>query len=266
MWAVESRLLQAPGLYRWVKGSEPRESLVRVTEEQLAKDTLAGPMLLFLHGTGSNTLGSFADLRADGRDWESIERTFGDRIFALEHRTLSESPVENALALARTLPARARLSVVTHSRGGLVGDLFCLGGLPDEIIAAWQRRPRRASRNPGIEAVTARERQMLRELRQELSKKDFRIERYVRVACPARGTLLASGNIDVFLSSLLSVIGTVSGLKASGFYFGIRPHPHGGRQTPDGPADPPASRQCFPTRRFRNCSRARHESRASRWP
>jgi CHAT domain-containing protein/pimeloyl-ACP methyl ester carboxylesterase len=221
VWAVESRLLQAPGVYRWVEANDPRESLVRVTAEQLAREAVAGPMLLFLHGTGSNTAGSFADLRAAGRDWESIERTFGDRIYALEHRTLSESPVENALALARTLPAKARLSVVTHSRGGLVGDLLCLGGLTDDVIAGWQRRPAPGLKESEIESVTERERQLLGELRDELSKKDFHIERYVRVACPARGTLLASGNFDVFLSGLLSVLGTVTGLKASGFYSGF---------------------------------------------
>ncbi|MBL9139810.1 MAG: CHAT domain-containing protein [Verrucomicrobiales bacterium] len=220
-WAVESRLLQAPGVYRWIQAAEPRDALARVTADQLAKDADSGPLLLFLHGTGSNTIGSFGDLRSAGRDWDAIQRTYGDRIYALEHRTLSESPVENALMVAQALPPKARLSVVTHSRGGLVGDLLCLGGLADDIIAGWQRRPAPGLKASEIDKVTERERQLLRALRDELASKNFAIDRYVRVACPARGTLLASGNIDVFLSGLLSVIGTVSGLKTSGVYSGV---------------------------------------------
>ncbi|MBK6853236.1 MAG: hypothetical protein IPG93_16985, partial [Burkholderiales bacterium] len=71
------------------------------------------------------------------------------RIFGYEHRTFSESPIDNALALVDVLPAGARICLVTHSRGGLVGDLLCLatdaaadGAGFDALVAAYRRSPR----------------------------------------------------------------------------------------------------------------------------
>jgi tetratricopeptide (TPR) repeat protein len=46
------------------------------------------------------------DLRAS-TDWEPLIRQFGERVFGFEHRTFSESPIDNALFLAHTLPAGA---------------------------------------------------------------------------------------------------------------------------------------------------------------
>jgi hypothetical protein len=55
-----------------------------------------------MHGTGSSTLGSFGDLQVDERDlWSVLERHFTAGIYAFEHRTLSESPIENALSCSR---------------------------------------------------------------------------------------------------------------------------------------------------------------------
>ena len=85
------------------------------------------PVLLFVHGTGSNTLGSFGDLQVDERDlWSVLQRHFSGGIYAYEHRTLSESPIENALELLAALPDGLQLSLVSHSRGGLVADLLCV--------------------------------------------------------------------------------------------------------------------------------------------
>ena len=46
-----------------------------------------------------------------------------------------------------------------------------------------------------------------------LQSKQLVIQRYVRVAAPARGTLLATGNFDIFLSALLTLIGRVPGFR-----------------------------------------------------
>jgi hypothetical protein len=51
--------------------------------------------------------------------------------FRLEHRTLTESPIDNALALAKRLPAGAEIHLVSHSRGGLVGEVLCLADCAD---------------------------------------------------------------------------------------------------------------------------------------
>ena len=218
MWAIESRLPGEPGIYHWRNDAAPAASdRCEPGDARLAAGADA-PMLLFIHGTGSHTFGSFSDLRSGSAagDWEALARRFGGRMFGFEHRTFSESPIDNALALARALPAGARLSLVTHSRGGLVGDLLCLAGLTDAAIAAYRRDPPpNTAETPQQkrlrELVAAREQDSLRALRQELADKNFRIERYVRVACPARGTSLLTDNLDVFLSGLLSLMTKLAG-------------------------------------------------------
>ncbi len=132
---------------------------------------------------------------------------YGDDIFAFEHRTLTEGPIANALALARALPEDARLHLVTHSRGGLIGELLCLGQLaggatgPDPRLLERFSGPWEAQR-PELEDLLA----LLRE-------KKVRVERFVRVACPARGTTLASARADRWFSTLLSLIGRLPFLR-----------------------------------------------------
>ena len=221
MWAIESRLPGEPGVYHWRDGGALAAS-DRCLPDDPRLAAADEPILLFIHGLGSHTLGSFKDLRSGtaAGDWEPLARRFGDRMFGFEHRTFSESPIDNALALARGLPAAARVSLVAHSRGGLVGDLLCLAGLSDAEIAAYRRAPppntvETPQQKQLRHLVAAHEQESLRALRQELEHKNFRVERYVRVACPARGTLLLSDNLDVFLSGLLSLmvrlVGDVSG-------------------------------------------------------
>jgi pimeloyl-ACP methyl ester carboxylesterase len=218
MWAIESQLVGKPGLYQWNGGELAASDRSDKDDPKLVSAAKEGPLLIFIHGTGSHTLGAFKDLRATAVavDWEPLAGRFGERVFGLEHRTFSESPIDNALALAEAIPAGARLSLVTHSRGGLVGDLLCLGALDDALINAyrreapvneketdWQKRVR--------EKVAAEEQRKLRELRRLLDTKRFQIERYVRVAAPARGTALLSDNLDVFLSGFLSLTSSLVG-------------------------------------------------------
>ncbi|MCB1037496.1 MAG: hypothetical protein KDD47_26935, partial [Acidobacteria bacterium] len=135
------------------------------------------------------------------------------RIFAFEHRTLSQSPAENALELARRLPADSEVHLVSHSRGGLVGELLTRGrfgtGQPAfsdsdlELFAGSSRR---------------RDRDAMKELGQVLEEKTLRIERFVRVACPARGTLLASKRLDRYLSLMLNALGLVVGSRLNPAY------------------------------------------------
>jgi len=226
MWAIESRLPGEPGLYRWGGGTLAAADRLRRDDPRLAEAARTGPLLVFIHGTGSHTVGSFGDLRssAGAADWAPIAQRYGERVFGFEHRTFSESPIDNALALAEILPAGTRLALVTHSRGGLVGDLLSLGGLDAALIAEYRRPPAAAVEESPEEqalreACAAAEQAKLTRLRDLLAEKDLRIERYVRVASPARGTLLLSDNLEVFLSGLLSlmsrVVGAVAGPAAS---------------------------------------------------
>lgn len=235
MWAVESRLAREPGLYRWVGAQGDPTDLLSVGDKRLEDEAQQGPLLVFVHGTASSTVGSYADLQTASREyWRQMETRFGERVYAFEHRTMSESPIENALQLARALPAGARLNLVTHSRGGLVGDLLCLAKLAGDdhaLIDAYAFEDAALGQTEGeererlkkeLQSVYAEQREHLHDLAAVLRDKQFIIERYVRVACPARGTRLASGNFDVFLSGLLSLIGLVPALATSPLYSAFK--------------------------------------------
>ncbi|MBM4258889.1 MAG: hypothetical protein FJ147_23670 [Deltaproteobacteria bacterium] len=225
MWAIENQLTQKPGLYRWEGATELRP-LAADFRNQVPIDPQTGapaPMLIFIHGTGSSTFGSFGELRKDNRDvWAALEDRFSDRIFALEHRTMSQSPIDNALDLVESLPPGAHISLVSHSRGGLVADLLCLkdfDALIDDFCYAFDGTgdadPEESERvRKELEDAHAEHRAQLRKLAAKLRERKIVVQRYVRVACPANGTKLASGNFDLFLSSLLTLVGQVP------FFFG----------------------------------------------
>ena len=194
----------------------------------------ADPTLIFLHGTASSTEGSFGKLWAadngTARDARArLATAYRGRSFAYEHRSLTESPVANALALVRRLPEGARLHLVSHSRGGLVGELLCLGqceGVEQLLDKALVRELFAADRTIAAQlgllplspdelaerdAGYARDRDALVALVAELVARDIRVTRFVRVACPARGTTLASGRLDRWLSMLNFLAGKALG-------------------------------------------------------
>lgn len=176
------------------------------------------PLLVFLHGTASSTAGSFGELweRGNGEGAatrKALEESYQDRVFALEHRSLTLSPIDNALDLARRLPDGAELHLVSHSRGGLIGELLCLGDRPadgldwDDFAGIFKEERSFLewlgfSGNGAELAGYAGQWTQLQELAGLLEAKRVRVKRFVRTACPARGTTLASGRLDRWLSVL----------------------------------------------------------------
>jgi len=203
---VEQHLLQGnePGLYRVELGNN---FLMTPTNEYPAD----GPILLFLHGTMSSFEGSFKGLwdsknSAGSEARGQFARRYG-HAYAWEHYSLTESPIKNALALTQQLPDGARLHLVSHSRGGLVGDLLCLGQRVEGTEPLSPARIREifelaaGAGKPGKPDEAQKEQAaQLYELIELLEKKKVTVERFVRVACPARGTTLASGKLDHWLS------------------------------------------------------------------
>ena len=184
-----------------------------------------GALLVLIHGTGSNCVGGFGELwdkeaKAGKVARETLKAKYGQRVFAFEHRSLTVSPIVNALELAQRLPQGAEVHLVTHSRGGLVGELLCLGErdpasdpLKTELITDLFAADRTMAEQIGLHALDeeaaktrdqayAADRQALLDLLAVLEQKKLKIRRFVRVACPARGTTLASGRLDRWLSVL----------------------------------------------------------------
>jgi len=67
-------------------------------------------------------------------------------------------------------------------------------------MSAWQARSVRWSWTGGSPSGCARAAAKLCELIGVLEEKQVTVERFVRVACPARGTALAAGKLDGWLS------------------------------------------------------------------
>ena len=217
-----------PGLYRCSLGNGfALTPLDGAAAPPPAGDPAASPILVLIHGTASSTAGSFGKLWEGGAGEaarQALVHRYGDRVYALEHRSLTQSPIRNALdlakALATHLPAHSHVDLVTHSRGGLVGELLCLAerdrtGDPfdSELMTALFAADRTIAEQLGLgrldgEAAKARDqaysedREALADLLRQLDAHPLHITRFVRVACPARGTTLASGRLDRWLSVL----------------------------------------------------------------
>lgn len=227
--ALETKLLRgnAPGLYR----CSLDDVFSLKPENTKTLPATAEPILLFIHGTASCCQGSFGKLWETKGDAQMAARSkmremYGDRVYAWEHRTLTQSPIQNALELAKRLPANTPIHVVTHSRGGLVGELLCLaqrdpntdplkGAMLDLLFAADDTIAEQLGLGPLDEKEKAarnnaykEDRALLKDLLGVLDEKRFTIGRFVRVACPARGTTLASGRLDRWLSVLDFVSGS----------------------------------------------------------
>jgi len=164
------------------------------------------PYLVFLHGTLSSTWGSFGELWAPERSRELalLKSSYGDRILGFEHATLAVSPLQNALDLANALPVGATVHLISHSRGGLVGELLCRS--QSRIGKArgdqWQASDPFSSAELGLLGPQNR---LLGRLNQALKRRALRIARFARVACPALGTTLASARLDRWFSLIGSV-------------------------------------------------------------
>ena len=157
------------------------------------------PLLVLIHGTFVDTASTFAKLWAQHpQQVRELFAHYGGRVYALDHATIGVSPLANALTLVQALPQGARLHLVTHSRGGLVAEVLALAAA-------------KTAAGPGVGADDlaffagadySDQRKELQALAAALRGKNIRVDRVVRVACPARGTLLASKRLDAYLSVL----------------------------------------------------------------
>ncbi|HSC08164.1 MAG TPA: CHAT domain-containing protein, partial [Steroidobacteraceae bacterium] len=189
------------------------------------------PILIFIHGTASSTWGSFGDFWSADRAAElaALVQQYEGRLYAFEHPTLLASPLKNALDLLEALPQGARVHLVSHSRGGLVGELLCKSrvvavdesnpGTPGKALPHFSARQMAdiSGHEPygerGADKSDPRSvAQLLKDFAQALERQEIVVERFVRVACPALGTTLASKRLDRWLS----VIGTVAGRALPG--------------------------------------------------
>lgn len=175
---LDQRLVERPGLFRVLETGLAPEPL---TVDELST---SDPVLVFIHGEASSTSGTFQALM-DGSNpavREFFLPHYGSRWLAYQHHSLSRSPIENALSFARALPEGARLHLVTHSTGGLIGELLA-------------RSQRLGLRDPfedddyALLTGDSDEELALRQLSRVLAHKRLRVERFIAVAPPLRGSV-----------------------------------------------------------------------------
>jgi len=235
---VEKGLDRPPGLYRCTINPNPPKDAKHLLRLEVPGEKLEGskPMLLFIHGTASSSSGSFGDLwsTSPNQHLTRLQHYFGKHIYALEHRTLTESPIKNAIDLVKELHALAdnpdspkplQISMASHSRGGLVAELLArvdVGKEEEPISDREIKQYAMAGTDYNKQVEQLKELCKLLDARIERGdskgERKFSIHRFVRTACPARGTTLASGRLDRWLTVILNVIGTIPLLKASSVY------------------------------------------------
>jgi CHAT domain-containing protein/pimeloyl-ACP methyl ester carboxylesterase len=212
------RELGGAGLYRFGTDAKPRE------EKDIGKAMGGKPSLVFIHGTASCSEGGFGKMK-DRKEWKDLFSLYDGRVFAFEHRTLSESPIQNAIQLAKALPDGAQIDLISHSRGGLVAELLCRSARVDETgsaIAAFDETDKsiytkvRKENSPNLGQKTLQgELKLLDDLNTVLGKKKLKVRHLVRAGCPARGTTLASGRLDRYLSLIVSAMKLIPGFTTN---------------------------------------------------
>lgn len=177
-----------------------------LVEADFSKVDKSRKSLLFIHGTGSSSLGSFGEMKGT-EEWEKLVDFYGEaNLLALQHRTLTCSPLQNVLAALEALPNGIVLDLVTHSRGGLVADLLARfsahsDGFGQEELDVLKDN----SRDIDLDTIE--------KISKVLKTKSLKIDRVVRVACPANGTTLASKRMDMFLNVTINLLcGAIGGI------------------------------------------------------
>ncbi|MEM7218990.1 MAG: CHAT domain-containing protein [Pseudomonadota bacterium] len=203
---IERKLHRGGGLYHF-DGSALVDGAIELGDKNRA--------LVLLHGTFSSTPDSFKDLGGKPNvAWSALQQKYGaDRILGFDHESLTKSPIDNALDLVKSLPEGATLDLVSHSRGGLVGDVLTLASdaeLRQGFLKQYGYAFFEAAGQPD-------QRVALTQLAQELDARAISVDRFVRIASPTRGTTLMSGRLDLWLSCVVSVMKKL-GLEASDLF------------------------------------------------
>ena len=188
-------------------------NLVKVKTDAIDNKT---PVLLFIHGTNSSTHGSFEEIKGSSL-WKYITENYKEQnMLAFQHRTLTESPLQNAKELIKALPDNCIIHLITHSRGGLVGEI--LGRYSDGNTIGFSADETAMLEDEG----RTTDLECIKELRQIVQGKNFSVKKFIRVACPAAGTTILSRRLDHFFNISLNLLGTIPALAVSPVYQAMK--------------------------------------------
>ena len=111
------------GLRTFTPDDYNQEAGTPITPERL-RQMSGGRALLFVHGTFSRAFSAFGALSRP--TVEKLHEIYQGRVFAFDHFTMSEDPIQNARWFVDHLPPNLHLDVdiICHSRGGLVSRIL----------------------------------------------------------------------------------------------------------------------------------------------
>ncbi len=206
---VEDKVQPQPGLF--LLDNTMRKKIAGTLTE------INKPFVLFIHGTNSNTEGAFGAL-VDNSEfglWNFITATYGENILTFDHKTFTQSPLQNVVDLLQLLPNNCSLHLITHSRGGLVGDVLarCSAtntniGFSDVELALFDEGSASKKCMIDINALA--------------KKKNINVQKFIRVASPSMGTSLLSDRIDHYLNTILNFVGISTGIAANPVYAALK--------------------------------------------
>ena len=175
------------------------------------------PFLLFIHGTNSNTEGAFGAL-LDNRQfglWNFITSTYGENILTYDHKTFTQSPLQNVADLLQLLPNNCTLHLITHSRGGLVGDVLARCSATNTNVGF-------SEIEMGLFTDGSDSKKYMVNINMLAKKKNIIVQKFIRVASPSMGTSLLSDRIDHYLNTILNFIGISTGIVANPVYAALK--------------------------------------------
>ncbi len=205
---LEAAYITQPGLYCCVDTTTFKLELL---QNHAALDANQ-PLLLLIPDLAMTTQACFGELWESRQGYNApvyVQRLFApyaQQILSYDYRSLTVEPLQNALALAQQLPDNATLHIVGYGFGGLLGELLCQGGVcrqtteskgqfvpSDTLFTPDEQHLLASNSSPTNQAL-------LTELESVLKRKQFKIERFVRIASPMRGTLLAAESLTDLIS------------------------------------------------------------------
>ncbi len=126
-----------------------------------------------------------------------------------------------AASLHRRCPKRRLGPQAQWSRGGLIGEIlsrFCNAQGASGFNATEMAILKKGYRKKYFEEID----KLIFDIKILLSTKKIVIEKFIRIACPAGGTTLASKRLDYFLNFTINMIGLGTGLAANPVYMAFR--------------------------------------------
>ena len=190
---------------------QPHPKLYQLTQDfKLApfKANEKAHYLLFLHGTLSTTIDAFGNLKGS-ETWQDMTNQYGDNIMALEHYTLSESPLQNAFDFLNQCPQECTIDMLSHSRGGLIADVIAKCdyrnytsqvGFSENELSIIKKEDKTSY-------------ELLLKINDLASSKHIKVGKVIRVASPSSGTTILSRRVDHFFNLLLNAVSLAFGVR-----------------------------------------------------